>query len=196
MHGYSVEDQAGNLVRVLDFITGKSLHSHIGSLDLDHQTYFYTQFPGILNHFVECIKAVGFLHEHGEKHGDIRRDHILIDRHSKRYRLIDFDYNYRHRENIYGYDLFGIGNVLIFIVGRGDVRLPDLKNQDHPALDVLREEDMNIVFRYRVANLKKIYPYIPETLNRVLMHFSKGANIFYENTAQIIDDLEEFITPI
>ena len=44
----------------------------------------------------------------GEKHGDIRRDHIIIDRESGNYRWIDFDFNYRHRENIYGYDLFGI----------------------------------------------------------------------------------------
>jgi hypothetical protein len=53
---------------------------------------------------------------------------------------------------------------------------------------------MNIVFNNRVANLKKIYHYIPESLNRVLMHFSKGANWFYENTIQLLDDLREFKT--
>jgi hypothetical protein len=78
----------------------------------------------------------------------------------------------------------------------GDVLLLDLKNQDHPALGELREEDVNIVFNNRVANLKKIYPYIPESLNRVLMHFSKGANWFYENTTQLLDDLKEFKTLI
>ena len=192
MHGYSIEDEEGNLVRVLDFIEGKSLHSHIMSMDLDHQTYFLNHFPRILESFIECITAVGFLHQHGEKHGDIRRDHILIDRHSKQYRLIDFDFNYRHRENIYGYDLFGLGNVLIFLVGKGDVLLPDLKKQGHSALGNLREEDLNIVFNNRVANLKKIYPYIPEALNRILMHFSKGANLFYENTLQLLDDLSAF----
>lgn len=194
MHGYAIEDEKGNLVRVLDFIKGTSLHSHIWSMDLDHQTYFFNQFPGILKNFMECITAVGFLHQHGEKHGDIRRDHILIDRQSKRYRLIDFDFNYRHRENIFGYDLFGLGNVLVFLVGKGDVLLPDLKKQNHSALGDLREEDLNIVFNNRVANLKKIFPYIPETLNRVLMHFSKGANWFYENTVQLLDDLREFRT--
>ena len=59
---------------------------------------------------------------------------------------------------------------------------------------MLLEEDLNIVFNNRVANLKKIYPYIPESLNRVLMHFSKGANWFYEDTAQLLDDLREFQT--
>lgn len=105
---------------------------------------------------------------------------------------IDFDYNYRHRENIYGYDLFGMGNILIFLAGKGDVLLFDLRNQDHPVLETLRDADLNIVFNNRVADLKKIYPYIPENLNRVLCHFSKGANWYYENTNQLLEDLEAY----
>ncbi len=155
---------------------------------------FYERLPVILNNFIECIGAIRFLHEHGEKHGDIRRDHILIDRHSGRYRWIDFDFNYRHRENVYGYDLFGLGNVLVFLVGMGDVLLSELKQQGNPALETLADEDLNIVFNHRVANLKKIFPYIPESLNRILMHFSKGANWFYENTVQLLDDLEAYQT--
>ncbi len=189
MNGYAIKDQADNLIRVLDFIKGQSLYNYVEGMSLDHQTYFYDRLPVILKSFIECIEAVRFLHEHGEKHGDIRRDHILIDRHSGRYRWIDFDFNFRHRENVYGYDLFGLGNVLIFLVGMGDVLLPELRNQDNPALERLAEEDLNIVFNNRVANLKKIYPYIPESLNRILMHFSKGANWFYENTVQLLDDL-------
>lgn len=50
---------------------------------------------------------------------------------------------------------------------------------------------MNMVFNNRVVNLKKIYPYIPESLSLVLLHFSKGAYWFYENTTQLLDDLEE-----
>jgi serine/threonine protein kinase len=196
MHGYAVKDQAENLIRVLDFIEGKPLYDYVQGIGLDHQTYFYDRLPVILNNFTECIEAVHFLHQHGEKHGDIRRDHILIDRHSGRYRWIDFDFNYRHRENVYGYDLFGLGNVLIFLVGMGDVLLPELKKQGHPALDTLVEEDLNIVFNNRVANLKKIYPYIPDPLNRILMHFSKGANWFYENTVQLLDDLKAYQTSI
>ena len=102
---------------------------------------------------MQCVQAIRFLHDHGEKHGDIRRDHILIDRESGSYRWIDFDFNYRHRENIYGYDLFGLGNVLIFLVGMGDVLLLNLRNQSHPVLDKLNDGDVNIVFKNRVANL-------------------------------------------
>ena len=67
-----------------------------------------------------------------------------------------------------------------------------MRKRGHPALQALTPEDVNIVFNNRVANLKKIYPYIPEALNRILLHFSKGANWFYENTAQLLDDLGEF----
>lgn len=191
MHGYSIEDEESNLIRVLDYIFGKSLHAYIESLQMDHKSYFYDLFPGILSNFMGSIEAIRFLHQLGEKHGDIRRDHILIDRNSGRYRWIDFDFNYRHRENIYGYDLFGLGNILVFLVGMGDVLLLELEKQNHPALGKLWKEDVNIVFKNRIANLKKIYPYIPESLNRVLMHFSKGANWFYENTDQLLDDLGE-----
>ena len=47
-----------------------------------------------------------------------------------------------------------------------------------------------IVFHNRLANLKKVYPYIPDTLNRILCHFSRGANWFYEETGQLLEDLE------
>ncbi|MEJ2024843.1 MAG: hypothetical protein P8Y00_07480, partial [Deltaproteobacteria bacterium] len=137
------------------------------------------------------IEAIRFLHENGERHGDIRRDHVLIDQSTGDYRWIDYDFNYRHRENIYGYDLFGLGNIVVFLVGMGDVLVPDLVKQEHPCLDKLNEMDLNIVFSNRVVNLKKIYPYIPESLNRVLMHFSKGANRFYEHTDQLLYDLND-----
>ena len=192
MQGFAVNDEKGNIVRVIDLIPGRPLSEFIESLKLDHHHYFKELFPGILDQFMECIQAIEFLHKNGEKHGDIRRDHIFIDREENRYRWIDFDFNYRHRENIHSFDLFGLGNILMFIAGKGDVLLFDLKNQSSPHLDILRDEDLNIVFHNRVANLKKIYPYIPESLNQVLMHFSKGANWFYENTAQLLSDLEEF----
>lgn len=195
MHGVSVRDDQGNVVRILDVICGIPLADHVWDLAerMDHETYFYQYFPDILSRYVECIEAVRFLHEHGEKHGDIRRDHILVDRDTGRYRWIDFDYNFRHRENIYGYDLFGLGNVLMFLVGMGDVLVPKIKAAGLKVFGEITDEDTNIVFNNRVANLIKIYPYIPENLNRILMHFSKSANVFYDQTADLLDDLYEFI---
>jgi hypothetical protein len=189
MHGLSIADAAGNLVRVLDVISGTSLADHVAEIKQAHEAYFFTRLPHLLANFIRCVEAVRFLHAHGEKHGDIRRDHILIDAGSGHFRWIDFDYNYRHRENIYGYDLFGLGNVLIYLVGRGDVLLPDLERHAPGVLSRLTDADVNIVFNNRVANLRKVYPYIPESLNRILLHFSRGANWFYETTDQLLEDL-------
>jgi hypothetical protein len=191
MQGYSIPDEKGNLIRVLDFIKGKTLAAHVGKMEMDHEAYYHERFPQILDQFLTCVQAIRFLHDNGERHGDIRRDHILIDQETGDYRWIDFDFNYRHRENIYGYDLFGLGNILVFLAGMGDVLLQDLKKDDNPLLSTLSETDLNIVFHNRVVNLKKIYPYIPESLNRVLLHFSKGANRFYDHTSQLLDDLRQ-----
>ena len=193
MHGYSVQDDHENIVRVLEFIYGKSLAEHIREISrtMDHETYFHQHFPEILDNYIICVEAIRFLHDHGEKHGDIRRDHILIDRETGHYRWIDYDYNVRHRENMYGYDLFGLGNILMYLTGMGDIIYQNLVRDNNASLDRLTEDDVNIVFNNRIANLKKIYPYIPDDLNRIVMHFSKGANVFYDNTTQLIDDLRE-----
>ena len=191
MHGSSAADEKGNIVRVLEYISGSSLAAHVADLEQDHEFYFFTTLPGILENYLRCVEAIRFLHDHGEKHGDIRRDHILIDNQSGHYRWIDFDYNYRHRENIYGYDLFGLGNVLIYLVGKGDVLLADLRSRDPELLSRLTDGDMNIVFHNRLANLKKVFAYIPDSLNQVLMHFSRGANWFYEETPQLLQDLHQ-----
>jgi hypothetical protein len=142
--------------------------------------------------FTACIAGIAFLHRQGEKHGDIRRDYIFIDRENGDFRWIDFDFNYRHRENIYGYDLFGIGNILIYLVGKGDLIVSDLARWFSAATVArLRPQDRNIVFNHRLANLKKIYPYIPEPLNRILLHFSVGAQWHYEHMDQILEDLDQ-----
>lgn len=189
MHGFSAEDEEGNLIRVLEFIKGQPLSTFIERIASDHKDYFFNQFPEMLRSFIDCVEAIGFVHERGEKHGDIRRDHILIDGESGLYRWIDFDFNYRHGESIFGYDLFGLGNILIFMAGKGDVLVRDLKRKEHPSFHQLLSEDLNIVFENRLANLKKVFPYIPDSLNRILLHFSKGAQWFYEETGELLEDL-------
>ncbi len=189
MHGRSAEDDKGNVVRVLEYIYGPTLAAQVLNLEMAHERYFHEAFPGILDRFLPCIEGIRFLHDQGEKHGDIRRDHIIVDRETEDYRWIDFDYNYRHRENIYGYDLFGLGNILIYLTGKGDLLVNDLSKRNDPVLDDLTEDDINIVFNNRVANLKKIFPYIPDSLNLVLLHFSRGARWYYENAGQLLEDL-------
>lgn len=190
MHGNWVLDSAGNIIRILDFIQGGPIDTIIADYGDDHEDYFYNYFPGVLDTYIELVSAIKFLHDNEEKHGDIRRDHILWDRNGQIYRWIDFDYDYRHGESMFSLDMLGLGNILIFLVGRGDVLVPELYTGQRDIYDGLSEEDLNISYRNRVANLKKVFPYIPETLNRVLLHFSWGAPIFYENTGQMLEGLD------
>jgi len=196
MHGCWAIDSAGNNVRVLDFIPGPRYDEVIVKYGSDHEDYFYNYFPRVLDECIEMVEAIKFLHDHGEKHGDIRRDHILHDRERGVNRWIDFDYNYQHRESMWGFDLQGLGNIIIFLAGRGDVLVPDLYHNRRELFDSLWGEDLNISYKNRVANLKKIYPYIPDSLNRILLHFSRGAKIFYETVDQLLNDLAEAKTDI
>ncbi|HTG02141.1 MAG TPA: hypothetical protein VK654_16280 [Nitrospirota bacterium] len=191
MQGRTVFDSEGKQLRILDFISGTSLNQLPHGLGTDHHDYFFHHFPGILDSYIKIVEAIRFLHEHNEKHGDIRRDHIIRDSSTGWFRWIDFDFNYRHGESRFGYDLFGLGNVLVFLTGRGDVTTHQLM-QDNPALlERLDGDDVGIVFHNRVSNLGKIFPYIPETLNRILRHFSAGASVFYEDTRELLADLGE-----
>jgi len=191
MQGRTVQDSEGGQLRILDYIKGKTLGQVTLELGRDHEDFFYHYYSALLDEFISIVEAIGFLHENGEKHGDIRRDHIIKDTATGRYRWIDFDFNYRHGVSRFGYDLFGLGNVLLFITGRGDITTYRLLQSSPALLDRLTMDDVNIVFRNRVNNLKKIYPYIPEKLNRVLMHFSLSASIYYEDTKELLDDLGE-----
>ena len=189
MHGRWVLDSAGNNVRILEFIHGRRYDEVVVEYGTDHYDYLHNFFPAVLDQYIELVQAIKFLHDHGEKHGDIRRDHILLDRDLNRNRWIDFDYNYLHGESMFGFDLHGLGNILIFLTGRGDLLVPDLYYHQRETFDRLWGEDLNISYKNRVANLQKIYPYIPNSLNLILLHFSFGANIFYETTDQMLDDL-------
>ncbi len=189
MHGDWVLDAAGNNVRILEFIRGPRLDELIIGYGSDHYDYFHHYFLKVLDQYLELLVAIKFLHDHGEKHGDIRRDHILWDREREVMRWIDFDYNFRHGESMFGFDLAGLGNILIFLAGRGDVLVEDLYHERRELFDSLWGEDLSISYKNRVANLKKIFPYIPESLNRVLLHFSVGAETFYETTDELLADL-------
>ena len=189
MQGTSILDTAGNIVRILDYIRGNRFDDLITRLCENHEEFFYTHLPGYLSIFSELVQAIRFIHGQGQKHGDIRRDHILYDRKTGDYRWIDFDYDYYHAANMFGYDLFGLGNILIYLVGGGDVTFQQLQAEGSSVLDRLAMDDMNVIFNNRVANLQKIYKYIPDSLNYVLLHFSNGANLYYENTEQLLEDL-------
>jgi len=186
MQGRTVCDSAGNLVRIIDFVSGMDLLSSLHAMPARHEEYFHTVFPVVLAGVTRALEGIQRLHDAGLFHGDIRNDHLLIERGTGLYRWIDFDLD---QDSSY-FDVWSAGNVLHCVVGKGFVTFRDAI-QAQPALSGrLQQEDASVFFPYRVMNLRKVYPYIPEGLNRILRHFSFGGTP-YDTISQIAGDLAD-----
>lgn len=188
MQGFTVIDVAGNHVRIIDFIRGKTLYGVLRALDMDHEQYVHERLPGIMREVIACIEAMAELHRRGFHHGDVRNDHIIAEAGSGRFTWIDFDYQVNYSD----YDVWSMGNVLTFVVGnglhtfRGVQREP--KSYPHLAGE-LDEDDAILLSKHRIANLRKLFPYLPAELNEILLRFSCGASHFYEDLDSQVADL-------
>jgi hypothetical protein len=191
MQGTTERDAAGNAVRILDLIRGRRLEDEISRIELDHRTYFFERLPGLLDMYIAACEAIRHLHAMGEKHGDIRRDHLWFDSTTNTYRWIDFDYAFDLKESPFSLDLFGLGNVLLFLCGKAIHSRFDLAEAgwDPAVIGSLEPGDFSLFHKRRIVNLRKLFPYIPEELNRVLMHYSAGAEVFYDTVDELLDEL-------
>jgi hypothetical protein len=192
MQGFTICDRVGNPVRILDKIQGLRYYDFIHNLDMDHEQYFYELFPSIFSNIVSCIAAINYLHNRDDVHGDIRNDHIIIERTTEVYKWIDFDYTYEWAENPFGIDLFGLGNIILFTVGKGFSNVSELKRKGDnwgKIYSRLTADDLSLFFSHRIINLRKLFPYIPIDLNEILMYFSQGAEVFYGKTSELLEDL-------
>jgi len=198
MHGKWVKDAVGNNVRVIDFIMGPSLVQMISRLGMTHQDYFHKELPHILAGLLECLESLTFLHDHNLVHGDIHWNHLLWDREVERFRWIDFDYAYNFPENPFGADVFGVGTVLANVIGQGPIFFHDFKNNPHfrPVMNDLVSEDFAVVTGNQLMNLKKVYPYLPDPLNNILLHFSGHTEVFYESVGEIANDLRKVLVEL
>ena len=197
MQGTAYTDSRGNIVRVLDIVRGVNFLIHVvEEFRMPHEIYFQTALPDILRRLIPAIKAIGFLHRHGFRHGDLRNDHVYVTRDGGRYVWIDFDYDFELKENPFGLDIIGLGNLLIYSIGKGFHDQYMLATDHYTYGDLihqLTDEDFSILHKARLVNLRKLYPYIPPMLNNVLLHFARGADIFYENAQEIVEDLEGYL---
>lgn len=196
MQGYAALDDAGNLVRILDIILGSRLDRFIHKGPESHEGYFSEKLPFILKQYLECMRGIGLLHKNGFRHGDIRRDHILVEYDTKLFRWIDFDYDFYLPEKPFGLDMYELGNILVHLVGRSNYQPREI--MEHPgmgqkALDTIEEGDISLLSQNRIVNLAKLFPYIPDSLNNILMHFSKSSSVFYETVDELCDDLADAI---
>lgn len=192
MQGYSTLDEVGNLVRVLDIIRGNRLDTAIGRIDCSQEEYLASHVEDILRKFHRAVEGIMLLHSYGLKHGDIRRDHILIDGTGHHFRWIDFDYDFYLPERPYALDLTGLGNILLYILGRRNYRPVDVYEDPEMGERVLRTlhmDDLALLARDRIFNLRKLIPFLPKSFNDILLHFSRGTTVMYDNVTEFYDDL-------
>lgn len=189
MQGLTVTDPVGNAVRVIDFIRGPSLFRYVNELEMPHERYFHEVLPGVMRRgILPCIEAMAEVHRQGQIHGDIRNDHILVESETGRYVWIDFDYEVNYSD----YDVWSMGNVLTFVVGQGMHTFHDVARhpEGYPYLaGSLDDHDALVLYRNRVANLRKLFPYIPPELNSILMRFSVGTIDFFESLDREVEEL-------
>lgn len=194
MQGRSVKDTAGNTVRILEIVNGSRLDKVIHRSKTTHEEYYFEELPKILWNFNECMKSITLLHHEGMRHGDIRRDHVYVERKTGLYVWIDFDYDYYIPERPFAIDLFELGNIMIYLAGRDDFHprtILSTAGMGEEALAKIEPQDYSLLATNKVINLKKLYPYVSDKLNNIFLHFSKGAEVFYENIEELSEDFQE-----
>ena len=196
MQGEVFRDHQGNNIRVLDIVRGTNIFVKLDNLVMNHREYFETVMPDLLQGLLPAFSAIRELHVNGYRHGDIRSDHVIIEAKTSNLVWIDFDYDYDSPENPASLDLFGLGNILLYVLGKGFHDLYMIASNAGPyegLLDRIDQQDFSILDKSRFMNLKKIYPYIPEQLNDILLHFSKGSQVFYESIDEFLDDVNRAV---
>ncbi len=197
MQGNVFRDTMQNNIRVIDIVRGTNLYVKLDNLVLEHRRYFETVMVDILKGLIPAFEAIRELHLRGYRHGDIRSDHLIFENSTNQFVWIDFDYDYDAPENPFSLDLFGLGNILLYVLGKGFHDLYAIATEMPPykgLIDRIDANDFSILDKSRFLNLKMIYPYMPEGLNDILMHFSKGTPIFYETIDELLEDLNRAVS--
>jgi tRNA A-37 threonylcarbamoyl transferase component Bud32 len=192
MQGYTVEDEKGNLVRVIDFIKGENLLEVVHENRKSHEQYFYEDLPEILHNLTGSMQAIYLLHSNHMCHGDIRNDHIIIERGTGQYRWIDFDLN----QHVSDFDTWSIGNIINYAVAKGIVSFSHVLKSSKFSERIkqsLSPEDGGAFYEYRIMNLKKLYPYIPDSLSEILIHFTIKPRVYYKSMIQLIRDYRDML---
>jgi serine/threonine protein kinase len=192
MQGYTALDEKSNRIRILDYIRGESMFQRIYNIQKSHEQYFHEDLPPILYRLIDCMEAIQFLHDRGTCHGDIRNDHIIIDADTGEYRWIDFDLC----QHVSDFDVWSMGNILNYVVGKGINSFQIVLKSDQFSEKVkksLHAGDASAFYEYRVMNLQKLYPYISDNLNDILMHFAFKPKGTYGTVREMIGDFQDML---
>jgi hypothetical protein len=192
MQGKTVPDDKGHPVRVIEFIRGPNFFQYLNQVELDHETYYHQMLRPVMTRLLGAFEAMADLFRMGEQHGDIRIDHLLVSTQDDRYVWIDFDYQVAHGD----YDLWCLGNLIVFAVGKGNHTLSSLHRHPgdfpHALADAaFGDDDMLMVHPHRLSSLGKVFPYLPDPVIRLLKNFSAGTRVFYDQPEPLLNDFRE-----
>jgi serine/threonine protein kinase len=195
MQGFTLRDANNKNVRVLEYIKGTTFFNYIPSINKNHEKYYYEDLPAILRNLVGSVNAIADLHDLGFIHGDIRNDHIIIESKTGIYRWIDFDL----KQDVTDFDMWSIGNIISFAIAKGIITFDQIfksRKYDEKVKNSLKQDDGSAFYKYRIINLKKIFPYIDDDLNELLMHFSISPSSYYLTIVELLTDLEKIVNKL
>ena len=195
MQGVTFFDDEGNNVRVIDYIRGITFFRYIPEIKKPHEQYFHEDLPDILWEMLDMILGIQKLHNLGYCHGDIRNDHIIIESGTRRYRWIDFDL----MQDIKDFDLWSLGNIINYAVGKGIITFDAVlksKTFSSSVKSSLTNNDGSAFYNYRIMNLQKIFPYIPEKLGHLLRHFTIKPVAFYTSIKDLLHDYTDMLETV
>jgi len=55
MHGQSIRDTAGNIVRIIDFIAGPSLYTYLWQIKIPHTAYYHQEMARVMKLFIKSV---------------------------------------------------------------------------------------------------------------------------------------------
>jgi hypothetical protein len=122
----------------------------------------------------------------------VRNDHLYAADGCDELKWIDFDLE----QDFGDYDVWSAGNVIAFCVGKDVITFEDARRIDPDGAALLCEDDASLFFPNRVMNLARVFPWVPQRLNRVLMRFSTGSREYYESIGDIVRDLDGVLNEI
>lgn len=192
MQGFAYYDDMNNAVRAIDFIRGITMFNYIYTLNKPHEQFFFEDLPDILRKLYDSFLAIQLLHENKLCHGDIRNDHIIIERSTGDYKWIDFDL----KQDVSDFDTWSMGNILSYTVGKGIKTFGQiLKGNDFSdeVKNSLEPSDSSAFHNYRVMNISKLYPYIPPKLSDILQHFTINPKAFYRGLDEFCDQYRDML---
>ncbi|MEJ2608202.1 MAG: hypothetical protein P8Z41_16250, partial [Anaerolineales bacterium] len=137
MQGMVCRDQEGHNIRVLDIVNGPNYYVYLDSIRMTYELYFESRLPGLLRNLIRAFEAIRFLHIHDFRHGDVRNDHLIIDNETGQYVWIDFDYDFESMENRFSLDILGMGNLILYTVGKGFHTYYEIKHNPRVYKDLL-----------------------------------------------------------